>query len=175
MTAVTSFTRLSLAAIMLPLAATLAAGPAAAQEAGTERQRTVVEQRLAEANLCGGLRTEQLGQTIGIDVLEDVEVREADVSLRGDDLALSLAGRLACRSSDDSIIAGNASADVAARAELLLSDCTISALDLDVENFGGSFGTALSAFAPQIEQALADEARSLLLCACRQLGDRDRG
>jgi hypothetical protein len=153
--------------IALAVTATLGlAAPLAASE------RTIVEERLAEQNLCAGLQTEQFGQRIGLTEVEDVELREADLSLRGDDIEVSFTGRLACRSGADSVLSGNASARVAAAARLSLSDCAIDRIEVTLSDFDGTFGPVLGAFSAQIEEALAGEAEPLLVAACHGLRGR---
>jgi hypothetical protein len=150
-------------ALLAALLAALAPAPALATEG-----RTIIDQRLAEQNLCAGLQTEQFGQTIGINELEDVELREADLSLRGDRVTASFAGRLSCRTPEGALLAGNASAAIAAEARIRLDGCEIESLGIEVSDFEGTFGPILGTFAPQIEEALAGEAEPLLIEACQE-------
>ena len=152
--------------VLSALALAAFAPPAASQEAPG---RTVVEAMIAARNPCAALRTEIAGQTVGIDELEDIELRQADAALRGDDLALSLAGRLSCRTSDSALLQGDASAAVAASAEVPLADCEGATLTIALSDFGGSFAAVLQALEPVLEAQMAEAARPPLVEACRKL------
>jgi hypothetical protein len=131
-----------------------------------ELEMTVVERRIAEQNPCRDLKTTQLGIPIGIDVLQDIALDTAEISLIGDAVSVSLAGRIACQSSEEAIFSGNAAASITASANLLLSDCSIGAHDVTLSDFGGDFGPILEALAPLLEERLAETARGSLVRAC---------
>lgn len=59
---------------------------------------TVIDQLIAAQNPCSGLKASAGSVSIGLDELENVALEQADVSLRGDDISVSLAGSFACHS-----------------------------------------------------------------------------
>lgn len=138
-----------------------AAIPSAAEE------RTVIERAIAEQNPCRDLRTEVFGAGIGIDRLEDVTLDEVDFSLRGDDTTIDLAGGLTCRTADEALLRGNAGASIRASAQVLLTDCSVPAIDVVLGEFHGDFGDLLAAAAPLLETALEDAGRETLARACQ--------
>ena len=87
------------------------------------RQRTVIESFVAATNPCTALRTEVGGQVIGLDELEDVEIRTAAATLVGDAMTVSLDGRLSCRAPAGALLQGDAASDIDATATLSLADC----------------------------------------------------
>ncbi|MFC6461113.1 hypothetical protein ACFP76_11100 [Paracoccus aerius] len=140
--------------------------PAVGQEPAT---RTIIEELVAAQNPCAGLSTEILGQPVGIDRLDEVVLREADASLRGDNILLSLSGRLGCRTSDAGFIKGDASATVSADAEVSLADCEAPTVQVQLSDFGGSFAGLLGALGPVLEEQLAEAMRPKLVEACHDL------
>lgn len=140
--------------------------PSAGQEPAT---RTVIEDLVAAQNPCAGLSTEFMNQPIGIDQLDEVVLREADASLRGDDIVLSLTGRLGCRTSDAGLIKGDASATVSADAEVSLADCEAASVQVQLSDFGGSFAGLLGALAPALEDQIAEAVRPKLVETCHDL------
>jgi hypothetical protein len=149
------------------LAAALAAAGtvAAAQETSGY---TVIESLIASRNPCAGLRTELAGQTIGLDRFDDVELSAASASLAGDAVGLTLSGRLSCRTSEGSLLAGDASSDIDATASLSLAACDAPEVSVALSNFGGSLAAVIEALKPAIELQLAEAARPMLADACRQ-------
>jgi hypothetical protein len=154
-------------ALAAVLAATLAVAGTAAAAQETSGY-TVIETLIASHNPCAGLRTELAGQTIGLDRFDDVELRAASASLAGDDVGLTLSGRLSCRTSDGSLLAGDASSDIDATAALSLADCDAADVSVALSNFGGSLAAVVEALRPAIELQLAEAARPMLADACRQ-------
>lgn len=130
------------------------------------QEMTIVERLLAEQNPCRNLKTTQLGIPIGIDVLQDIALDTAEISLNGNDVSVSLTGRIACQTPEEAIFSGSAAASITANANLFLSDCSIDALEVSLNDFGGDFGPILEALAPFLEVGLAETARSSLVQAC---------
>lgn len=129
--------------------------------------RTVVEELIAAENPCQRLRTRQLGMTIGVDKLKDVRLDTATIRLEANRVTLDFSGRLACETSSDAVLSGDAAATVVASADLSLADCTIDALDVHLSDFGGSFGPILAALSPTIEAELRKAAAPKIRAACR--------
>jgi len=129
---------------------------------------TVIERRLAALEPCGGLKTELAGITFGIDKLEEVALRHAEVRLLGDDVSLSFGGSLSCRTSNNSAVRGNASANIEVTSTLNLADCSIQSLLVEATDFSGTFGRILkAAWVPVIKPEIEGEARSILETSCR--------
>ncbi len=143
-------------------------GLAGAAEPGA-RQRTVIETMVAASNPCASLRTEVGGQAIGLDELDDVEIRTADASLAGDAVTLTLAGRLSCRTPAGALLKGDAASDVTATAAVSLTDCTAADVRVSLSDFGGSFGMILQALQPTIEAKLVEAARPQVVATCRAI------
>jgi hypothetical protein len=153
-------------------AACLAVLSAALAVPATASERTIIERRIAALNPCAGLETEQFGQTIGLTEVEDVTLRAADLFLRGDEVEARIDGRIACRTPEGGFLTGDASADVLAEATVTLETCELNSLDITLSDFDGTFGPVLSAFASEIENALAEEARSAFVAGCRSFVGR---
>ena len=163
---------------VLPAAAAalglMLASTAVAQEAGPlprerTRERTVIEEIVAAGNPCAALRTEIGGQPIGLDALDDVEIRTANAALDGDAVTLSLSGRLACRTPEGSLLQGDAASDVDATAAVSLADCAAADVRVTLSAFGGSFAGIIEALRPTIEARIAEAARPQIVAACRDL------
>lgn len=144
--------------------------PAVAQEPAT---RTVIEEMIAARNPCAGLVTDIAGQRVGIDKLDEIVLREADASLRGDDVTLSFAGRLACKTSDAALFSGDASAAVSADAQVSLADCDAASLQVRLSDFGGSFAAVLQALKTVLEMQIVESARPEFVKACHGLRGDD--
>lgn len=144
------------------------AGAVPPPAAATAQERTVVEQLIATQNPCAALQTEIGGITIGIDQLEEVTLRTARAELEGDDVRVSFAGRLACRTSGAAAISGNAAASITADAGLSLADCSITGLSVSLSEFGGSLAPAIELLSPALQQQITEMARPRLVEACRQ-------
>jgi hypothetical protein len=143
--------------------ATLSIAPAQAQD------RTVLEQMIVEQNPCSGLSTDVGGVTIGVDQLRDVTVDAVDLSLRGDDLTMSLAGNVTCATPDDALLGGDASAAIAASATVNLAQCDMRDLSVTLDDIGGTYGPVLMALRGQIEQALSERIRDRLVSSCQRM------
>ena len=133
--------------------------------------QTVVEKRLAALQPCSSLKLSKkalgLPVALGIDQLVSVTVDRAAVTLVGDDVSLSLAGGISCRTAAQSAIKGDASIDLTAAAELNLAGCAVRSLAVTPTRFGGSFGEILkSAWEPLIKPKLEADARAMLADAC---------
>lgn len=146
--------------------------PRAAGDGEGARARTVVEEMIAATNPCASLRTEVGGQPIGLDSLDDVEIRAADASLAGDAVTLTFNGRLACRTPAGALFQGDAASDFAATAALSLADCAAAEVRVALSDFGGSFAAFLEALRPTIEARIAAAARPELVAACRDFTGR---
>ena len=154
--------------VPLALAAALALGfglPATA----APRQRTVIESFVAATDPCTALRTEVGGQVIGLDELEDVEIRTAAATLVGDAMTVSLDGRLSCRAPAGALLQGDAASDVDATATLSLADCEAADVRISLSGFGGSLAGIVEALHPSLEARIAEAARPQLVAACRDL------
>lgn len=150
------------------ITATILLAAAGTSAARASEPRTVVEDLIAAENPCQGLRTKQLGMTIGVDKLKDVRLDTATIHLEGDRLSMDLDGWLACESAPGAGISGDAAATVQAEAGLTLAKCDIETLDVRLSDFGGSFGPILAALAPTIEAELRKTAEPKLREICRQ-------
>lgn len=140
--------------------------PAAGKDPAT---RTVIEELVAAQNPCAGLSTEVFGLKVGIDQLAEVVLREADASLRGNDILLRLTGRLGCRTSAAALLQGDASATVSADAEVSLADCETASLQVQLSDFDGSYAAVLGALGPVLEDQIAEAVRPNLVEACHDL------
>lgn len=129
---------------------------------------TVVEALIAAQNPCEDFKTERFGVTIGIDKLREVRLRTARAELDGNDISLSFEGHLACETSDVAVLTGDAATSISAATQLSLSDCSISAFDITLSEFAGTFGGLLRAFAPHLEQEIAAATRPKLIEACQK-------
>lgn len=134
---------------------------------------SIVEQAIARQNPCGGLSTEVAGTTIGLDVLRDVGVNALDLSLRGNDLSMSLSGMIACGTSSDGLLAGDASATIRAEATVDLGACDIRALTIALDDFGGTYGPILAGLRAQIEDAMTRQTAQALVDRCERLMAQD--
>lgn len=130
---------------------------------------SAVEKLIAANNPCAELNITQLGLTVGIDRLQRVSVDGLDMSLRGNDFSLSLAGTLACATPDNGLVKGNASASVNASAALDLSDCRVISLDVDLNNFGGTLALVVDKLQALIESQLEEKLYSTVVKECGQL------
>ena len=131
---------------------------------------SVIERLIAEQNPCKDLEGTRFGVPFDIAVLQEVALEGAEISLHGDDVSATFAGRLACRTSDDAFLSGTAAASVQMSASLSLADCSIETLEVSLGDFGGDFGPILQALAPLLEVALEEAARSPLVHACQDFG-----
>lgn len=144
--------------------------PAVAQEPA----RTVIEALIAARNPCAGLVTEIAHQRVGIDKLDAVELSSADANLKGDNVTLNLSGRLACKTSDAALFDGDASAAITADASVSLADCDAASIDVQLNEFGGSFAAVLQALKQVLELQIEDTARPEVVKACHSLrGDSE--
>lgn len=154
------------------ICAVLAATPAIAQDAP---ERTVIEDLIAAQNPCASLKTKIAGLQIGIDNLDDLALDSADVSLIGDDVALSFHGRLACKTSSAAAFKGSASSAIDASAQVSLADCDKASVQVALSDFGGTFAAAvLQALQPVLEQQIAQTAQPSLSKACGNLLSKDK-
>ncbi|NAZ37072.1 hypothetical protein [Rubellimicrobium sp. CFH 75288] len=146
------------------LAAALALAPfsAAAQSLPLDRV-------LPGLNPCAGLSAQQWGVPVGLDVLEEASLDALDLQLRGQEAAVSLSGRLACRTGADALVPGNAAAALQASAQMSLADCSVRGLDLRLGPFGGSYAPVLEAMAPELRRLLEAQALDAFGRACRDL------
>lgn len=131
--------------------------------------RTVLERLIVAEQPCSGLRTDTMFGTVGIDRLKEVRVPAADISLRDDMLTISLDGSLACQTSDQALFPGDATASLAARADIDLASCEIRDVSVELTEFGGTFAIAIQQFSGQIEAALTEEMRRGLIDVCEAL------
>lgn len=116
--------------------------------------QTVIDQAIANANPCAGLKKTTMLGTVGIDKLKAVHLETADASLQGSDLKVKLNGHIACRTSDQALLEGDASADIEVTGQVSLKDCSTPALNVSVTNFGGTFGSIISQASSQIASSL---------------------
>lgn len=139
--------------------------------------QTVVEQRIAAIRPCSSLAVSKtmLGQrfTIGIDRLKSVSLINAQVTMAGNEVTLTFAGSLACRTSDSAAFKGDASVAVAGQSALDLGSCTIRALSIRLTGAGGTFGEVVrAAWDPLIRPKLEAEAAAMLRQACADFSGR---
>jgi hypothetical protein len=103
--------------------------------------------------------------TIGIDNFKSAEVETLKVDVAGDKGTIALVGSLACRTSDEAVIKGDASAKFSANADLNLSTCVAEPVSVRILSIGGTFGAAIDAFKGDIQNALeksiAEQAKAL--------------
>lgn len=133
--------------------------------------QSIVEKRLASLQPCGNLRTEQklagVPIVIGIDKLKSIAMRRAELAISGDEVTVSFAGGIACRTSDGAVIKGDAAVDLTASAVVNLADCSIGSLSITPTRFGGSFSKILEgAWEPVIRPKLEADAITMLKQAC---------
>lgn len=129
--------------------------------------QTVIERLISAQNPCGGLRTTGAFGTIGIDRLDWVRIQAANVSLDGDTVKLSFQGGLSCRTSDNAMIKGSASAHIYARAGGSLASCQLAA-NVDLSDFGGNFGQFLQAAKSRLEAELGSILNREAKAACER-------
>jgi len=132
---------------------------------------TVVEKRVAAAQPCSGLKTKAFGVSIGIDKLDRVEVGSAAFNLKGDQVTMDLKGSLACKTSDNAVVRGDASVNINATGAVNLADCEHATVTVDATDFGGQFAPLVqAAWDPSIKPKIEAEARKMLTEACTKFG-----
>jgi len=159
------------AAYRLVLRAQMLAFALTAITATSAMAQTVVEKRLAALQPCSSLKTTQelMGRpiTLAIDKLIDVTLTSATVSMAGDNVTVSFAGGVSCKTSEQSAIKGDASVDLTASAVGNLADCSIRSLSITPTRFGGSLAEVVKGtWEPLIRPKLEADAREMLIDAC---------
>ena len=129
------------------------------------RDHSRIETLIAQSQPCSGVRNDDF-IPVHIDDFESVRLDGIQISVQGDAVAVSLAGRLSCKTSDAAVFPGNAAATIAANANGSLADCAISQAHVDLSDFGGKYGPILQAFEGPIETLLTDTLRKELGLAC---------
>lgn len=114
----------------------------------------VLSHAIERAQPCSGLRFTQLGQTIGVDKFESADLETLKIDVAGNSAKATLVASLACRTSDQAAIRGNASAKFEANAEVELASCTVRQVNVRIVSTGGTFGRVIDAFKGQIEKAV---------------------
>lgn len=141
---------------------------------GTAAAQAFLADRIAAADPCAGLEVRQtvFGSTVsvGLTQVTSVAIRSVSLSMEEEVASLDLDGSIACRTSGDSILQGEASMDLTAEAEVALGDCSVTRLTLAPTGFGGGLGDLVEAAWPDLlRPALEDEARRMLTRACTDL------
>ena len=127
---------------------------------------TVVERMLAAQNPCAALKTRQFGQTIGIDQLEDITLREADLALRDDNVTLSFTGRLACQTLERRAAGRRCFGGGDRRGGAVALRLQRHRPDRAAQRLRRQFAPILQALAPTLQLAIADAARPKLVAGC---------
>lgn len=128
----------------------------------------VISRAIERAQPCSGLKTtvnKVVTLTIGIDQFKTAELETLKVDVAGDKATIALVGSLACRTSDEAVIKGDASAKFSANANLNLATCVAEPVSVRILSTGGTFGAAIDAFKGSIEKAveksIAEQAKAL--------------
>lgn len=132
------------------------------------QDRTVVESMIAAQNPCASLKATQFGVSFGVDTLKEIKVDQIDLSLRGEHVSLSMAGRLGCRTSPSAVMQGDAVASIRADASVLLAGCVVRNVSVALGQFGGSLAGILASARPQIEYSLTEHFRTALTDSCHR-------
>ncbi|MER9018278.1 hypothetical protein [Mesorhizobium sp. M0898] len=137
----------------------LIAGPAPCYAANA------VSRAIERAQPCTTVKAAKFGVTIGVDQFKSAELENLKIEVNGDDAKISVAGSLACRTSDSATFRGDASARFSATMELNLSSCAIIQDTVRIVSTGGTYGFAVDAFKDAIEKAIessiSDQAKAL--------------
>lgn len=137
---------------------------------GVASAQTVIEALIASQEPCRGLSTDApLIGKVGVDELEEVRVPEVNIALRDDEFSMSMTGRLACKTSEDAMFAGSASARFEARMKADIATCKVSEAIVKLDKFDGEYEAVLSAFQSQMEEALTKELQSTIVDFCLNL------
>jgi len=137
---------------------------------GIASAQTVIEALIENQEPCGGLRTEApLIGSVGVDRLEKVRVPEVNFALRDDELSMSMTGRLACKTSENAALAGSASARIKASLKVDIASCKVFETNVELDDFGGEFGSVISAFQGQIAESLSKKLQSKIIDFCMNM------
>lgn len=129
--------------------------------------QTVLERYIYEQNPCQFIKTDTIFGRIGVDYVDRVEFRRADILLRGDIVTVSLEGSLACRTSDRALFPGDASIKFALRGRLEITSCEFLRLRVSLKDFGGRFGQRLVNFSSDFEARLQNWAYDAVRERCQ--------
>lgn len=124
---------------------------------GAASSANIISRAIERAQPCSSLKTEVkqvLTVTIGIDKFKGSEVETLKIDIVGDKAKAALVGSLACRTSDEAVIKGDASARFSADADLNLATCVAAPVTVRILSAGGTFKAAIEAFKGDIQNAV---------------------
>jgi hypothetical protein len=126
-----------------------------------------IDERLLAADPCAELP--------GISQTDEAALERATITLLPATASLSLSGRIACRTPDDALFAGDASVRIAAEVTIDLAECRAKASDVRLSEYAGSLAGVVEALAPELERVLAEDVAGGAEDACRDLLDEVSG
>lgn len=130
----------------------------------TANAANIISRAIERAQPCSGLQTRQLGQTIGVDKFKTADLETLKIDVSGNTAKAALVASLACKTSDQAILRGDASAKFDASAEVDLTSCVVKQVSVRIVSTGGTFGKVIGAFQNQIQKAvetsISDQAKT---------------
>ena len=126
------------------------------------------ERMIEAARPCEPLKVDTALFTVGIDRLGGVDVEKLMISILDDAAVLQGRATLACKTSDNAELRGDASVTMELDAEMNLLDCKIGRLDVRVVDMDGSLRGPVEALRPVIVQSVRDGVRTELGKLCDQ-------
>lgn len=126
-----------------------------------------VVKAIEQARPCSRLKVSKFGLTVGLDQFESAEVKSLKLDIDGASAKFALLGSLACRTSDGSLLRGDAKAELNASFQLDLESCAFAGKSIRIVSTGGTFGPVLDAARPEIEAALERSLEGLAKSLCK--------
>jgi hypothetical protein len=129
------------------------------------KSANILSKAIEAAQPCESLKVETVVGSIGIDKFKEANIEKLNLLIDGNQASLTGTAMLACRTSDDAVVKGDASATVSLDATLDLNSCEMSQLDVKLVETSGTFEDVLDAFEDGITGAIkgviADEIKKL--------------
>ncbi|RUZ79408.1 hypothetical protein EN943_07490 [Mesorhizobium sp. M7A.F.Ca.US.006.01.1.1] len=127
----------------------------------------VLDRAVEAAQPCRSLKLKTGIGTVGVDKFAGANIEKVQIMV-GDDIASAKAVvTMACRTADNAVFKGDASATVDLDAEMNLSTCEMNHLEVQIVKTGGTFASVLDAFKDEISEALKRKITSELGKLCK--------